>query len=248
MSTDVPENAITAAGRAEGTDLVTNLANPTDPATIDQVARWRHRLRKMTADEKDFQIVSQAGARNAANAAKEAGQLQKEIDTARLDSTAPLRAMTKKINDLAKPLVDGFLAVKTKYASKVAKWDAAERKRQEEEAAKLQAQADQELEDAISAEEAGDDVSAESALDRAADLATEGRATEKAASTHKTRTGFSTVTERGSWKAELVDASKVPREYLTVDMVKVRSQRFKKPKPPEIPGIKWTFETTAGVR
>lgn len=216
-----------------------------DPAMLDiaQYQEWGA-IKKINDDEGEVLFANRLGL-----VAGRIRDLKKQRDFL----TAPIKEAQKRITDIAAAALgplEGIertirFALNEYMHEKRVKAEAAERKRREEHAAQLRAEAESKLEKAAQA-------NSETVLNTA--IAAEQQAVRIEQSEVKIRQAVTTesggrVTQMVTWKWELQDSSQVPRQYLVVDEKALNAiARAYKTNPISIPGVKFFEITTAVVR
>lgn len=151
-------------------------------------------------DQQEITITTQSDYVKAGDLLKVIQNRIKAVEDKRKDYTKPLDEMKKKImadfQSISKPLEEFVAEVKTKMTN----WYRADQKRKDEEQAKLEAEA-------------------------MAKAKAEGKSEVEVAIVNeevKTQRGdVATTTVKKVWKAEIMDETLVPREYLVVDQVAI---------------------------
>lgn len=160
-----------------------------------------------------------------------AAKAHKELEAARRERLRPLEAETRSVNDLFRCVTDRLKALETRGKGLVLAWEQAERQRVEaaREVARLAAeQAARELAEAEAraakarsdAERAAAELEAQQAAQRVDAALVTVCWTEPV---RGVRSEHATTGVRYEWTVEVVDDAQVPRQYLVVDMVRLRA-------------------------
>ena len=137
-------------------------------------------------------------------------RFQKQVEEARKNQVDPFNKLVKRVNDIFRPIGDGLVKSEAVIKDKVKNWrvkkeqirQAEERKRQAEYAAKI---AEEQAKAKLEKREV------EIVIPPPAIIQTITRGTSSTASSRKV------------WKFEILDESKIPRQYLIVDESKIRA-------------------------
>lgn len=137
-------------------------------------------------------------------------RFQKQVEEARKNQVDPFNKLVKRVNDIFRPIGDGLVKSESVIKDKVKNWRVKkEQIRQVEERKRLETYQKQ-----IADEQARAKVEkreAEIVLPPPAIIQTNTRGTSSTASSRKV------------WKFEILDESKIPRQYLIVDESKIRA-------------------------
>lgn len=191
----------------------------------------------------ELTVTDEASAQAAAAAAKECADLSKLVEGWRKELLEPFAAMTKRINEALKPLVDRLEAARNDVKKKVGKYqdEVEAAARAEREAAEKASEAERKR--ALEVKDT-DPVLAQALHDDADRREREARASEAVRTVHKTAPGFGTLSGKMVWKWTVTDLEALPREYRIVSPNNPMLNAAAKQQggPPEIPGIEWRQE------
>lgn len=190
-------------------EIIENVQTNTIGTIQKQIEQHALKVEKLISYAMDYQVVSNWSAEEAISIAGEAKSLYKRIEDTRKEITEPYRKFINKVNDTAKVFTEKLKSVEEIIKSKVDAWKRVQeqKNKEEEEAAKALA------------ESAGLDVLP---------------FVEK---TPKHVRGDGAMSyEMTQWKFDIEDVNLIPREYLMVDEVKVKT--LIKAGIREIPGLK----------
>lgn len=219
-------------GASTYAELLTNALTPCGPETNVAVVKLKDQI-NLAVDYAEKRIV--ANADDVKEATKDLGliaQLKKGLEAERISYTGPLGALTSQINAFFKTLSDPIGQADTITRQKVLAYNAeVERKRQ----------AAQRIEDEklrLAQEEM--ELSGETTVNLAPVEA-------PAPTPRLVSTAYGTSGKTQVWKYEVVDFSKVPDEYKTIDnsMVNAVAKKHHDTKP--IPGIRFYAEESLRV-
>jgi len=211
-----------------------------------QVERWQGQIKELAAKADTLpDVVDDTTACDNADVAKEAHVLLKQVEEARKTSTQPLVDAKRQVDDAARRLKNLLEPIKKRLSAKVTAWQVEQERKARAEAERIRREQAAAEAAALAAAEQGDDASFEIEASKTETLEAEARATAKAAP-KTTGTSFGRVTLTTRVVPEIVDEAKIPRQYLQVDMVKIRAAAKADPRP-DIPGVKWVEERGSRV-
>ena len=170
--------------------------------------------------------------------------LSKDVESQRKKITQPLDQAKREVMDLFRPLTDSLLNAERKVKRRLVTWKSEQDRIAREEQRKAEQRARKERErlqkQADEAEEKGRGERAEILRDRAA--------TTVAAAPPTAAPKVAGISTRPVWKFEVIDASKVPDQYKTVDEKKIGGVVRALKGDTDIPGVRVWEESTMAAR
>ena len=201
-----------------------------EPAEVAKVEMFQGELSSIVADWTAGPLASVAEDGRLADLMIRGAAAEKELDRTRLAATAPLRKQVDAINALFATVTDQFRSLRERGDKQRREYRAMERARIDREQAeqrRRQIEAAQAEEAALIAATEATTLEARAKALADADAASRDQAVavlaEPEAVTRGTRTDSGSASWRKVWRVEVVDEAQVPRQYLAVDMPKLRA-------------------------
>ena len=179
------------------------------PETIDMTT-WNALSIKAERIAGAIEVDSDAEEQMAIDSLADIKRFMKQVEEARKGQVDPFNKLVKRVNDIFRPIGDGLTKSESIIKDKVKQWrikkeeikQVEERKRQAEYAAKI---AEEQAKTKLEKREA------EIVLPPPSIIQTQ------------TRGSSSTASNRKVWKYEILDETKIPREYLIIDESKIKA-------------------------
>lgn len=175
----------------------------------------------------------------------------KEIEETRKRFTGPLMESKKRIDEQAKKLSTPLEAIVRVLDTKLIAWHQsqeqirfeAERKKREEEAARLEEEKYRQLQTALIT---GDQTAADAVCE--IEKHQERLETKPLEIVRNTKTGNSTTYLQQRWTFEVIDADQVPREFLMIDESKLQKFATDEQEKAVVPGVRFFQKASIGGR
>lgn len=191
---------------------------PTDIAELPEVRAILTQVDELESFATHYQVATPQQYEAGAEDLKRVKTAQKRLEDTRTEITGPINASLKAINNLFRAPGDRLARIERAIKGKLMDYADAQERLQREEQRKAEAAAQRERERlealARKAQEAGRTEAAERHEERAAAVV--------APVIHREPPKVAGLATREVWKFDVLDAGKVPREFLMVDEQKIR--------------------------
>jgi hypothetical protein len=199
----------------------------------------------------DLVISSEPEAATVSDVRIQVKEVLKEIEKKRKSFTEPILEAKRRIDEEAKSVSAPFEAIVRSMDGKLIAWHEsqeqvrieAEKKRREEEAAKLEAEKERQLAIVV---ETGDEKAAEAVAE--IEKNQERLVSQPIEIHNNTRTNAGTTYLQKRWTFEVVEANKIPREFLMVDESKLQKYATAMKDTANVPGVKFFQTASIGGR